>query len=305
MFRGARLGRLCLAASAVLLAAACSSSKDGGSATEKIPAPAIPAVLTEPADGAEVALPLDGYGISSGDSLLFVQAREQATRTCMQAKGFDYTPAAAGQKPPPAPIDSERLGILSLTAAKQTGYHRPPPAAGGGSVPTAEGRPNESPEYGKALNGDMRPGGPTNGTTADRGCHAAMDRQLADAKIPEAKSDLVGDLRAQAHGLTGEDTRVRAALDAWSSCMKGLGYQYQTPVDASAAAWPDPVGQKERDTATADMGCKTQAKLLATWYAVEEGYQKALIARNESGLQAVKDAAAQRMAVVKKALGGG
>ncbi|MBD0672196.1 hypothetical protein BU198_16155 [Streptomyces sp. CBMA156] len=260
-------------------------------------------MLTEPSDGAAVPLPLDGYAIGGADSALIFQAREAATRTCMRGKGFDYAPAVFPATPPPSPLDPDFLGILSVAAAGQTGYHRPPPPAG--QVTTQQQQGGDSPEYRKALEGAVGQPGAAADPTADRGCLGAFDKQLGDALAAPAKDDVVGGLRSRAYDHATGDSRVKAAVATWAGCMTARGYHYSTPAQASSAAWPDPVAQQEKDTAVADMTCKTQARLLGTWYAVEAGYQTELVRRNEAALQGLKDRAAQRVAAAKKALGEG
>ncbi|MFJ9839237.1 hypothetical protein ACIRYZ_02035 [Kitasatospora sp. NPDC101155] len=283
------------------LATGCGGSGGGGSHDAALAEPALPAVLTEPSDGAAVPLPLDGYAVSSADSALIFQAREAATRTCMKSKGFDYAPAVFPAAPPPSPLDPDFLGILSAAAARQTGYHRPPPPAGQGAV---QQQRNDSPEYRKALEGSGGMPGAAE-QAPDRGCMAAFDQQPGATPAAPAKDDVVGGLRSKAYEHATGDSRVKAAITKWAGCMTGQGYHYSTPTQASSAAWADPASQQEKDTAAADMACKTQAQLLGTWYAVEAGYQTELIQQNEPALQAVKDRANQRVATAKKVLGAG
>ncbi|MGW3038542.1 hypothetical protein ACWC9T_00520 [Kitasatospora sp. NPDC001159] len=301
MVRGRELRRFGAAVVLAGLVTGCGGSGGGGGHDAALAEPALPAVLAEPTDGAAVPLPLDGYAVSSADSALIFQAREAATRACMKSKGFDYTPAVLPDAPPPSPLDPDFLGILSATAARQTGYHRPPPPPGQSAV---QQQRNDGPEYRKALEGAGGTPGPGD-PTADRGCMAAFDQQLGGALAAPAKDDVVGGLRSKAYDHATADSRVKAAIAKWAGCMTGQGYHYSTPTQASSAAWSDPASQQEKDTAAADMTCKTQAQLLGTWYAVEAGYQNELIQQNEPALQAVKDRVTQRVAAAKKALGAG
>ncbi|MFE6049592.1 hypothetical protein ACFQ6N_02420 [Kitasatospora sp. NPDC056446] len=304
MVRGRGLRRFGAAVVLAGLVTGCGGSGGGGGHDAALAEPALPAVLTEPPDGAAVPLPLDGYAVSGADSALIFQAREAATRTCMKGKGFDYTPAVLPAAPPPSPLDPDFLGILSATAARLTGYHRPPPPAGQVTAQQQQ-QGGDGPEYRKALEGAGGKPGTAADPTADRGCMGAFDKQLGGALAAPAKDDVVGGLRAQAYDHATGDSQVKAAVTKWAGCMTAQGYHYATPAAAGSAAWPDPVAQQEKDTAVADMVCKAQAQLLGTWYAVEAGYQTELIGRNESALQGIKDRVTQRVAAAKKALGEG
>ncbi|GAA1384616.1 hypothetical protein GCM10009639_06240 [Kitasatospora putterlickiae] len=290
------------------LLAGCGSGAEGGRPEDVGPEPEIGQIMAEPLDGARVAMPLDGYSVSTEESAVIFRAMGQATRTCMKAKGFDYAPGEVPVAPPQSPIDPDNLGLLSAAAARQTGYHKPPRPAGSGQSATgstAAGAVEQSDAYQQALTGAGRaPAGVADAKT-DRGCTGEIERQFQDAGIKSNSGDLVGDLRGKAYGRTATDSRVKAAITAWQSCMAGLGYHYSSPVQASSAAWPDPVSDQEKATAVADMNCKTQVKLLGTWYTVQTAYQKQFIGQNEVALQAVKERSAQRVSAARKLLGQG
>ncbi|MFJ5117795.1 hypothetical protein [Kitasatospora sp. NPDC088548] len=285
------------------LAVGCGGAeKPGGADREAVAEPPIARTAAAPADGAPVALPLDGYSVGADESALIFRAMGQATRSCMAAKGFDYDPGEVPAAPPATPVDPGTLGLLSATAARQTGYHRPPRPAGGVSGTSGNG-PARSAEFQRALQGEAGRKAGLADSGADRGCMGEFERQLQAAGVKSTASDLVGTLRTKAYDRTSSDSRVTAALSAWHSCMAALGYGYANPVQASSAAWPDPVSQQEKDTATADMDCKARTGLLETWYAVQTAYQQQYIAGNEAALEAVRETSGRRVAAAKKALG--
>ncbi|MFD4907110.1 hypothetical protein [Kitasatospora purpeofusca] len=264
--------------------------------------PVLPQIGADPADGSPVAHPLDGFSVGAEESALIFRAMGQATRTCMAAKGFDYDPGPTPTRPPPTPIDTSLLGLLSVSAAQQTGYHRPPRPDGNGTSGTGN-PPGQGSEYQKALDGESGTKAGVAGRRADRGCTGEFDRQLRAEGIKDTASDLAGTLRGKAYDHAAVDSRVRASLANWQSCMAKLGYKYANPVEASSAAWPEQVSQEERDTAVADMNCKEQVKLLATWNAVLTAYQQVYISRNEQALQADEEISQQRLTAAKKLLG--
>ncbi|MFF2075003.1 hypothetical protein ACFVXG_09605 [Kitasatospora sp. NPDC058162] len=285
-----------------VLAAGCSNDTKAGGDSDNVGEPVVPQIGADPADGSPVTHPLDGYSVGAEESALIFRAMGQATRTCMTAKGFDYDPGPVSTPPPPTPIDTSLLGLLSVSAAQQTGYHRPPRPGGNGTSGT--GNPSgQGPEYQKALMGDHGTKAGAADPKADRGCMGEFERRLQAEGVKNTASDLVGTLRAKAYDHAAVDSRVRAALADWQSCMTKLGYNYANPVQASSAAWPEQVSQEERDTAVADMNCKEQVKLLGTWNAVLTAYQQVYISRNEQALQADREISQQRIAAAKKLLG--
>ncbi|MFJ9946452.1 hypothetical protein [Kitasatospora sp. NPDC091207] len=285
-----------------VLTVGCGKDGKTGGDPDIVGEPAVPQIGVDPGDGSPVALPLDGYSVGAEESALIFRAMGQATRTCMAAKGFDYDPGPTPTRPPPTPIDASLLGLLSVSAAQQTGYHRPPRPGGNGTTGTGN-PPGQSPEYRKALDGEIGTKAGAADRRADRGCTGEFDRRLQAEGIKDTASDLVGTLRGKAYDHAAVDSRVRSSLANWQSCMAELGYTYANPVQASSAAWPEQVSQEERDTAAADMNCKGQVKLLGTWNAVLTAYQQLYIGRNEQALQAVKETSQQRIAAAKMLLG--
>ncbi|MFB7474642.1 hypothetical protein [Kitasatospora sp. NPDC056184] len=307
-----RVRSVCGVATAVvltgLLAGCGSGAEGGGSAEDTGPEPEIGQIMAEPLDGAPVALPLDGYSVGTEESAVIFRAMGQATRTCMKSKGFDYDPGEVPVAPPPSPFDPGNLGLLSAAAAQQTGYHKPPRPAGSGQSATgsaAAGAVEQSDAYRQALTGAGRAAAGVADAKTDRGCAGEIERRFQAAGVKSNSGDLIGSLRGKAYDRTATDSRVKDAIAAWQSCMAGLGYHYSTPVQASSAAWPDPVSDREKATAVADMTCKTQVKLLGTWYTVQTAYQKQFIGRNEVDLQTVKEVSAQRVSAARKLLGQG
>jgi hypothetical protein len=120
---------------------------------------------------------------------------------------------------------------------------------------------------------------PTGGCAAQ----AVHGLGLADNESP-GETDLVRSIADGASHQAEADARVAAAFAEWSKCMKDKGFSYKTPWDPGDKTWPKPAGADEISTATADVACKRQVNLVATWYAVEVAYENALIQRNLSAL---------------------
>jgi hypothetical protein len=62
--------------------------------------------------------------------------------------------------------------------------------------------------------------------------------------------------------------------------MATRGYRYAEVMDPNNQAWPEPPGDTEIATATADVGCKIETNLVGVWSAVEAAYQRRIIEQN-------------------------
>ena len=293
-----------LCTAVVLTLAGCSSDTGGGDpGRPALAEPSLPPQLAEAVDGALPALPLDGYVVSQADSVLLQRVSEERLSRCMQEKGFAYTPAPPPAARPATVIDPDRLGLLSAAAAAATGYRRPPQQ--GGLAP-AEQDP-ATPAYNIALRGWAK--APDVGVPTTGGCLADVQKELGGVVQPapgkQVHQEVVGQLRQQALAATERDSRVKAAMAAWADCMKSQGYDYPNPAAPLAAAWPDPVGGRELETAKADLRCKGQVVLLGTWYAVEAGYQQELISTHEGDLAGVKEFTDRQVAAARRLLAAG
>ncbi|GAA4452629.1 hypothetical protein GCM10023170_041670 [Phytohabitans houttuyneae] len=193
-----------------------------------------------------------------------------------------------------------RYGINDLVRAERYGYH---PALDG-NTPTA--RPlREAPistdlemvmtggldssgrrlASRKLVNGQMPPVG---------GCVAEAARKLGarDGRT-YLDTELAQVLSISSYEQSFADSRVQDAVQKWSSCMLGEGYD----IDKDPTVAPDrfpilnnqvPSGVEIRQ-AVADVTCKIHSNLVGVWFAVETAYQSALIDQNLQELAAAKD----------------
>src|SRR5262249_34663169 len=122
----------------------------------------------------------------------------------------------------------------------------------------------------------------------DDGCIGEAGRQLRGTS-PNQDWTYAENLATDAHRRSENDSRVLAAMSAWSTCMKGKGYRYARSGDPNNQNWPEPPGPAEIAVATADVACKLQTNLVGIWFAVETAYQLRAIDQNASQLNEVKD----------------
>jgi hypothetical protein len=104
---------------------------------------------------------------------------------------------------------------------------------------------------------------------------------------PQLNPEMLGN---QAWQEAEQDSRMIKANSAWSSCMSRRGLHYGKPNDANEdPRWQGgPASPAEIETAKADVGCKEEVNLVGTWYALEVAYQKRLVERNFTQLEALK-----------------
>jgi hypothetical protein len=254
------------------------------------------------------ALPLDAYTQDNSQSDAIEQATNELIAQCMRAKGFTVPPLtplqqAIQQESNSVTADSEPYGITSLTQAAQYGYSAPVTAAMeqlrakyhlGNFGPHATVGPDsgifapkESPAYNIALMG-YASGIPPVGYDTVKGCTGRAYDELDGGPTPVDPHSLVGSLAGTAEQQTQSDPRVQRALAAWSSCMRGRGYSYQTPMQAASESWPDSATPLEISTAKADVLCKQRVNLPSLWQSAEAGYERTLITQNAVALAQVK-----------------
>jgi hypothetical protein len=101
------------------------------------------------------------------------------------------------------------------------------------------------------------------------------------------------------------DSRVRAGVAAWSSCMGRSGYWYADPLAAAAdPGFADGLSRAEIDVALADIRCKARTNLIGIWFAVEAAYQRRAIEADPEGFAATRAAIAARDAVATAIVAG-
>ncbi|MFJ9693701.1 hypothetical protein [Kitasatospora sp. NPDC101183] len=87
------------------------------------------------------------------------------------------------------------------------------------------------------------------------------------------------------------DPRLKAAYAAWSTCMKGKGFDYRDPVAAIGdPRWHDSrtATTAEIATATADIDCKLSNNTVGVVVAVQTAYDKKYIEANTAELAAYR-----------------
>ncbi|MFF0423176.1 hypothetical protein [Streptomyces sp. NPDC004520] len=291
--------------SAALLTA-CSSGPDGGgggSARE-------PGIGTVPRllSTTGLSYPLDAYETTDDQRRKLEQAQARVTGDCMKRFGFTYemplSPAPGGRS------NARRYGLTDATAAARYGYtpnqgaQRPakpatvdlgasgdlalngPAYKGPQPMSLEEAKAKDS---GKTLNGQKVPIG---------GCIREGFLTVYAPKKGAVDAMFVFSVSGDAYARSREDSRVVAAVKAWSACMAEKGYKANNPVSPQRDLGLDPNtfgSPRAIAAAKQDVACKEKANLVGVWYTVESAYQKRNIEQNAETLNQAKTELNERL----------
>jgi hypothetical protein len=257
----------------------------------------IPVVRT----AADIVLPLDAYRFTNEVYTAKVRAQGRLVADCMQRFGVTYptgpdTLTVGVDVPDFDHLDEHRYGLMDAVSAAERGYGAPgqpaeqqPPAK---QQAQRRGGLDLTPHMLFLLSGKTRPEFAdakampvdANGKRlSDDGCAGDSERALAGGpRVGDLA--LAQTLATETYHRAENDSRVRAASTAWSTCMSEHGYRYSSIWEPADLQWPRPVGPEEIATAVADVGCKLSTNLAGIWLAVETAYQNREIDRNAQRL---------------------
>ncbi|MFI9149257.1 hypothetical protein [Streptomyces sp. NPDC053367] len=270
------------------------SSGSSGSHDRKSEQNSEPAVSDIPriTAAADLRLPLQDYLLDDRQLRDLDRARVVLIDRCMRGFGFTYAVRQPDADHGPRSATERRYGITDAADAAAYGYglgerdpalQKPPPRpvlrADAETVLFGKGR--------SSIKGRKVPEG---------GCMTQADRSLGPAAPAGTDPGLPQQLSFRAFDLSRADSRVRAAIRAWSACMARGGHDYADPL--APLADPALTGRTDRQaiaTATADIRCKRRTNLVGVWFTVESAYQKRLIDRNTGELDAVRAANKARL----------
>ncbi|MFD4336885.1 hypothetical protein ACFWPP_06725 [Streptomyces anulatus] len=257
-----------------------------------------PSVAFDAHNPATWTLPIQGYLPSDSAKAQISQAKKQLIGDCMAGYGFSWKPAPDLPRIGGKTFVDWRYGIHDLKLAKGRGYK--PDAAqqiaydkamNAGAVDgLTGGEDSQTLEGGgvKEVNGKKVP---------DGGCIGQADRKIGAQAV---QSETAQQVSAETFTKSKTDARVVKAFDAWSKCMKGKGYNYAEPLDAS----DDPrfssrdVTSEEIATATTDIECRDKTNVTQVWFKAESALQKKAI---EDQAEQLNQEAEALDAAVKKA----
>jgi hypothetical protein len=284
----------------VLGAAVTAGCGAGGDAEGEPSLGTVPVVNSD----ADIVLPLDAYRYTNRDYLAMMRAHSRLTADCMRRFGVEFpyqdtSGVVAGVNTPDFDhANSRRYGLLDPESAAVRGYlpqdapaEETPTGKGAAGPAATEGGFEMTPQIMFLLKGKAQPEFatavlPTDSTgrrLSDDGCLGEAERTLAGGN--RAVNVSLADLYAsEAHRRAQNDSRLTAAMTAWSTCMRERGYDYASSWGPNDREWPRPPGAEEIATAGADVQCKRQTNLAGTWLALETAYQHREIDRHAQEL---------------------
>jgi hypothetical protein len=231
-------------------------------------------------DGATLRLPLDAYLGEVDDWLRFADAHRVLVGECLRRFGRDL---------PPDPHDggtsvefgnSRRYGITDPALAAEHGYAPGPEPAREAprraTAPDAVALDLLVGRGARSVDGQAVPRG---------GCQGEAERRLAGTTAPPVDPQLPQRLAVESWQRSAQDSRVRAAVVAWSGCMRERGLDYDDPLgppaDPRFRGGPSP---EEISTAAADLECKSRSGLVPIWSTVETALQELAIEQHAGEL---------------------
>lgn len=273
----------------------CSTqSGTGGEAAGEPPLGDVPHVTA----ASQLVLPLDQFEGSTVDHTLDHQASQILAARCAARFGVTSTDRSMSDVAPGGP-NTGRYGIVEREIAARFGYHSAEQGGDDAKTNSKYGPDawNPSPEELVVLDGTKADGSPlardelprdANGEPLpEGGCSRWANLELTGgAPIPFSLIDQWGGEASQA---AEADSRVRAANDGWSRCMKARGYDYKSIWDPNDSFSMEPTSTaKEIATAVADVECRQETNLVGIWMAVETAYQHRVISANEGQFHEVQ-----------------
>ncbi|MET7552357.1 hypothetical protein ABZS94_43295 [Streptomyces sp. NPDC005500] len=286
-----------LAALSMCVATGCSGSSSAATAkpTRTPPAPSVPFDAKNPATW---TLPIQGYLPSDSVKAQISQAKKQLVGDCMKTFGFSWSPAPDLPKIGGKTLVDWRYGIHDMALAKKRGYKPDADDQAAYDKAMNDGAADET--IGEADSHMLDGSGPktVNGIKVpEGGCLGQADRRI-DAQATQTNT--AQQISSQTFIQSKSASRVVKAFAAWSACMKGKGYNYAAPLDASddpRFASPD-VTPEEIATATADIGCRDKTNVAKIWFDAETDLQSKAI---ESKAEQLEQESNALDAAVKKA----
>lgn len=288
---------LLLSASGLLLA--CTSQKSAtpeAEATGELPEP--PIEVRQVSAYEDLSFPLDAYSITHGPpGGVLEDALITAAQHCFTQVGAPAADLASLLEPQPKP-DGLKLDLLMLTdeeEAARSGLHDP---SGIGEQELAE-LPSEVEFalYGEEFGTAPAPSEDWTAEVPSYGCYGNALRVLdGDDRLLERLhlgSDLVGESWERAR----EHSKVTATFEAWASCMRERGYDYQAPDELYAdprfasqdGSGADLVTDEERAAAVDLVRCSEQSQIVGTLAGAVAAYQELLLQHHADDLARFQD----------------
>lgn len=240
-----------------------------------------------------IPMPLDPYIISMKDLRTIDIARDIGAAVCMKSLGFtEWTAGTVRTWDPENDKEYDYLEYIDPVAAAHSGYPRtqPDPKLPAPKSP-ADTKRRLTREEMAAFNGSASHTS-TGRAIPEGGCSKEGARGIRDeaTELPVDARALAVNSRISAR----QDSRVRAALAAWRSCMEKSGLRYPDPIilrvnpEWASRKADAPAGAEEKRVAGADATCQREVNLVGVYKAVRVAYEERLVAAELEKLTAAR-----------------
>ncbi|MGW4506822.1 hypothetical protein ACWENO_19510 [Streptomyces sp. NPDC004436] len=233
-----------------------------------------------------VTLPIEEFALKSDDLLKIAKAEAVLLKRCMSRAGEDFNPPLPK---PDSGISGEldrRYGVISETVAREYGYHLPEMSKISHGATSAE---PISPRQKQLLYGT-----PSDESVGPGGCFGEVQRELREKHRDAAGAEIAQTISTESYKKSMESPIVRELFKSWSSCMKGRGFNFGSPIDSiSNRSYMGPtVSDEEKKVALADVACKERIGLVGAWNREESRIQEGEIVKNAGPLASLKESQA-------------
>ncbi|MFJ5212837.1 hypothetical protein [Streptomyces nigra] len=229
-------------------------------------------------DSKNLRLPLDRYLITEEDARVISKGRIKLVGDCIKRFGvvFNYHENYESR----IGTNERRYGLADPFLANAQGYH----------LNFSEAKQSQpSGTTLEILTGKIET---YKGMRVPKdGCTGEAKRKLHEEEL-QSSIEVAQNLNHESYNASRQDRAVIKANKAWVECMRGKGYSYADPMSAISddRFTKQEIAANERQTARADVLCKTKVNLIGIWASVETSYQQALIRDNQSALSKALEA---------------
>lgn len=216
-------------------------------------------------------LPIEPYLLDLDQMRLIQNARSILVSACLKRRGFDVTLPVATAGAGPNTQSEMRYGA-DRAAAAQYGYREPGGAVQQHTLPPMSATAREA-------------------LVGKGGCVEEVDAEFTAKGLPTQDPDVVVSINMENMQRSIRDERVTTAFRAWSDCMRAKGFDYATPMDASAdRRWQQgsTASPQEIATAVTHSDCMRDKDVVGTWFAVESAYEQRDIDAHQAELADLK-----------------
>lgn len=217
---------------------------------------------------------------------VFYYAKQYLVRQCMNRHSLKYPI----NRFLAIPMPDRRYGVTNLTIARNHGYDIPTTFADGPNFVSAREKylrslsADQRVAWKRTLHGAEQPSkSRQDGDRPKNGCLMEAEATLYEGQHLRYRELLfrLQNMRVQARRMAEQDPRVQTALSAWSSCMKGHGFQVDSLSRISEFA--ERATSPSNAVAMRDVKCKQEVGLVSI-LAREEAKQQRKLMRNHSAI---------------------